>query len=152
MCFLIPYSPLKDKKITVIYSVIPWVKWSTRHNHGWSQVDKFWKFDLSRLLEIAISDSFKDLFQVVSLHHTGDCIWVHSKMCTKHISQSLLLSRCSTVQQELKCLCLNAVKSLKQLNRVQFWSYRHAINLDMLDCSRCFAKNKLKTLYSSLVI
>ena len=33
-------------------------------------------------------------------------IWVHGKMCTKNIAQSRLPLQCSSLQQELKCLCL----------------------------------------------
>ena len=33
---------------------------------------------------------------------------------------------------------------LNQLNKAHDWSYHHAINLYMLDCSQCFPKSKLK--------
>ena len=33
-------------------------------------------------------------------------IWFHGKMCLKNISQSLLSLRCSSLEQELECLCL----------------------------------------------
>ena len=33
-------------------------------------------------------------------------IWIHGKMCTKNIAQSWLPLQCSSLQQELKCLCL----------------------------------------------
>ena len=74
-------------------------------HHGWHQADTVWKFHLSRSLEI--SDSLKDLFQVVSLHQTGDCESGSMVKCAcKNIAQSLLHLRCSSLQQELKCLCL----------------------------------------------
>ena len=53
---------------------------------GPTMVDKkFCKYDLFRSLEIAVSCSFKDFLKVVSLHQTGDWVWVHDKMCLKNI-------------------------------------------------------------------
>ena len=67
---------------------------------------KFCKFDLSSSLEIAISDSFKYFFKVVSLHQTGDCeSGSMLKYALKTFHSLLPLSSCS-LQQELKFLCL----------------------------------------------
>ena len=52
--------------------------------------DKFWKFDLSRSLEIAISDSFTGVFYKVLLHQTADYESGSMVKCT----QTTFHSRC----------------------------------------------------------
>ena len=93
-------------KWLVIYSLILWVSWPMRWHHGWCQAEKFGKFDLFRSFEIAMSGSFKHFFKLVLLHQTGDCESGSMVKCPQKTFQFLLPLRWSSLQQELKFLCL----------------------------------------------
>ena len=71
-------------------------------------------------------------------------IWVHGKMCMqKHCTVSVAFTVfffTTRIKMFMSAMQLKAC--LKQLNRAHTWSYHHAINLDRLDFSWCFAKGK----------
>ena len=104
-------------------------------HHGWHQADTVWKFHLSRSLEILSSFTASNWWL---------WIWVHGKMCMqKHCTVSVAFTVfffTTRIKMFMSAMQLKAC--LKQLNRAHTWSYHHAINLDTLDFSWCFAKGK----------
>ena len=73
-------------------------------------------------------------------------IYIHGKMCTqKHCLVSVAFNVfffATKIKMFMSAMQFKAC--LKELNRAHSCSYHHAVNLDTLDCSWCFAKNKLK--------
>ena len=73
-------------------------------------------------------------------------IWVHYKMSTqKHCTISVAFKGFFFVTRiKIFMFAVQLKACLNQLNKAHDWSYHHAINLYMLDCSQCFPKSKLK--------